>query len=184
MEPLEIIQVDEDNRIVVYYDECSGSDDPREWGWGEQVLEMNYRYGYEVENPNGEELVHVFNEVYDRTADLEKAERAMRLWMYLTGEKRAVEFRDVRVYRDVYNYLVIGETTEQIDGFMDVFSRWMNGEVYLVCHEKREQFTNADETRELDIWDEVDCLGGNYLDHEYTAEDVAREHFGIESKEA
>lgn len=178
MYEVETIQIDEDNRIVVYYDE--GTEDPREWGWGEQVLEMNYRYGYEVENPEGEELVDVFNQVYDRTASMDKAERAMRLWMYLTGETRAVEFRDVRVYRDVYNYLVIGETTEQIDSFMGVFSTWMNGEVYLVVHEKREQWTNADETAEMDTWEWEDSLGGCYLDDEYTAIDVARDHFNLE----
>lgn len=181
MYEVETIPVDDDNRLVVYYDDSSG-DDPRDWGWGVSVLEMNYRYGYEVENPEGDEAVNVFNYVIDRTADDVKAERAMRLWMYLSGDTRAVEFRDVRVYRDVYNYLVFGEDSDQIDGFMDVFSRWKNGEIYLVVHQKREQWTNADETEEMDTWEWEDSIGGCYLDDEYTAEVVAREYFDIEMK--
>lgn len=178
MHEVETIQIDEDNRIVVYYDECS--EDPRLWGWHVDVREMNWRYGYEVENDDYDEAVIVFNEVYDRTASIDKAERAMRLWMYLEEDERAVKLVDVRVYRDVYNYLVLGETTEQIDSFMDVFSKWMNGEVYIVCHEEREKWTNADGTLEMDTWELEDSLGGCYLDDKYTALDVARENFNLE----
>lgn len=180
MYEVETIQIDEDNRIVVYYDEAS--EDPRNWGWDVEVYELNYRYGYEADNSDGDPAVDVFNQVYDRTVDLDKAMRAMRLWMYLEDDTRAVKSVGVEVYRDTYNYLAFGESQDSIVSFMEVFSRWLQGEVYLLCHEQREQWTNADETREMDTWEPVDWLGGCYLDDEYTALDVAREHFDVEIK--
>lgn len=177
MYEVETIQIDDDNRLVVYVDEYT--DDPRGWGWGVKVNEMNYRYGYEVQNDDYDPAVSMFNEVYDRTADTGKALRAMQLWMKLEDDNRVAKFVDVRVYRDVYNYLVTGEDEDSIDGFMEVFSTWMNGEVYVVAHEKREHWTNADETAEMDTWEWEDSLGGCYLNDEYTALEVAREHFDL-----
>lgn len=177
MYEVETIQIDEDNRIVVYYDESS--EDPRDWGWDVQVYELNHRYGYAADNYDGEPALDMFNEVYDRTVDLDKAMRAMRLWMYLEDDTRVVKSVDVPVYRYTYNYLAFGESEEAIDSFMEVFSRWLQGEVYLLCHERREQWTNADETRKMDTWEVVDSLGGCYLDHEYTAEVAGREHFDL-----
>lgn len=178
MYEVETIQIDEDNRIVVHYDE--GSEDPREWGWDEKVYELNYRYGFEADNHDRDPVIDVFNQVYDRTADLDKAMRAMSLWMSLGDDTRVVRIVDVHVYRDTYNYLVIGESQDSIGSFMDVFSRWLQGEVYIVVHEKREQWTNADETAEMDTWEWEDSIGGCYLDDEYTAEVAARENFEIE----
>ena len=178
MYEVETIEIDEDNRLVVYYDE--DSEDPREWVCDVNVNEMNYQYGYEVRNDEYDPAVSMFNEIYDRTADTDKALRAMQLWMKLEEDERAAKLVDVRVGRDVYNYLVTGETTEQIDGFMEDFSTWMNGEVYIVVHQKREQWTNADETAEMDTWEPVDSLGGCYLDDNYTALDVARDYFDVE----
>lgn len=178
MYEVETIQIDEDNRLVVYYDE--GSEDPRNWGWDEKVYELNYRYGFEAANPDRDPVIDVFNQVYDRTANLDKAMRAMKLWMYLEGDTRVVSMVDVHVYRDTYNYLAIGESQDSIDSFMDVFSKWLQGEVYIVEHQKREQWTNADETQEMSTWEYVDALAGCYLDDEYTAIEVAREHFGVE----
>lgn len=177
MYEVETIQIDEDNRIVVYHDE--GTEDPRNWGWDVKVNEMNYRYGYEVQNDDYDPAVSMFNEIYDRKADTDKALRAMQLWMYLEGDERVARLVDVHVYRDTYNYLAIGESQDSIGSFMDVFSRWLQGEVYLLCHEQREQWTNADETREMDTWEPVDWLGGCYLDDVYAAEVAGREHFDL-----
>ena len=71
--------------------------------------------------------------------------------------------------------LEIGENI----GLYTAYAAWRRGDVFIVEHQKREQWTNADETAEMDTWEYADSLADCYLDDNYTALDVAREHFDV-----
>lgn len=184
---VETIQIDEDNRVVVRYDE--DGEDPREWGWGIELFEMNYGRGdyyvWLADNPDNDGAVSAFNTFNEAFGShWPKVRRGMELYMHISEDKRDFDVKVVHVWRDKHNYLVLSDpedisTPEQLDGFMDTYNRWRNGEVYSVHHERREQWTNADETDTMDTWEEVDSIHGVYLDHEYTALTCAREHFDL-----
>lgn len=57
-----------------------------------------------------------------------------------------------------------------------IIERWQDGEVYVVVLQRRETYTH-ESGRTLTVWEDIDALGGCYLDDDYTAQDVAAEHF-------
>ena len=62
---------------------------------------------------------------------------------------------------------------------------WRNGEVYGVVLERRAEWMRADNpTVTRYEWELIDGLWSNYLTDTYTALDVAREHFNIDTKES
>lgn len=179
MYEVETIQLDETNRLVVSYDDPT-DDDPRDWGWDVAVHELNYKYTIEAENVNGDEAVAMFNDVYDRTGDKAKALRAMQLWMVLVDDERYGDIHYISADRHEYQYIVLAEDKDTADAFMGVFARWTRGEVYNVAHETMVVWVNlADDTVQRKTWDIHDSIGGCYLDSEYTALDVARDHFNV-----
>lgn len=70
---------------------------------------------------------------------------------------------------------------EVIDQERETYRQWAEGEVYGVIHEKLETWVKADDPDETrDDWEEVDALWGCYLDDDYTALVVAKEHFDLD----
>lgn len=182
MYEVETIQIDDDNRLVVYVDECS--EDPREWGWEVELHDIDdYRMwrGWDKPEDPVAYAAHVAQyEVRSGRWSEEQRDRAIHIFKLWAGDDREFKVHEWRGYSrsDWATVLEIGENI----GLYDAYAAWRRGDVYIVEHQKREQFTNADETRELDIWEGVDSLGGCYLDDEYTAIDVARDNFDIEIK--
>ena len=122
----------------------------------------------------------MFNEIEARLGDHARVERALHLYKVYTDDKRAFKFVDIGVQRDRYTYLVVAEDLNQADALIDIYTSYLNGEVYTVAHEKRKRYVDINNHEDyIDNWEEVDALGGCYLDTEYTAEVVAREHFDI-----
>lgn len=180
MYEVETIQIDEDNRLVVYVDE--GTEDPREWGWEVEMHDIDdYRIWKGWERP-GDPVAYAAHvaqyEVRSRRWTEEQRDRAIHIFKLWAGDDREFKVHEWRGYSqsDWATVLEIGENI----GLYDAYAAWRRGDVFIVEHKKREQFTNADETRELDIWEYADSMGGCYLDDTYTAIDVAREHFDVE----
>lgn len=182
METVEIIEIDEDTRLKVVTDDCP--DDPRGWGWDVEFHAIdNYRIwrGWEhPEDPTAYAAWQYQQEVRAGRFTPEQRDRELKLYQSLTGDTRSFEIKEHRGYSqsDWATYLVIGEADAL--GLWETFDQWLKGDVYGIILEKREQFTNADETRELDIWEEDDSIWGNYLDDDYTARRVAVENGWIE----
>lgn len=57
------------------------------------------------------------------------------------------------------------------------YRQWTAGRVYTVDLERLDWIVNERTGNRRTSWEQVDSLGGNYLDSNYDAVDVAREHF-------
>lgn len=68
-----------------------------------------------------------------------------------------------------------------IDGMAKTYEQWLSGDVYGVILQRLTKWT-SEHGDVMETWEDVpDCaIWGNYLDDDYTALDVAREHFGVE----
>jgi hypothetical protein len=183
---IEYIEIDEDNRIAVYQDEWSQDDSPLDWGWGITFHEIGQygRYTYdEAENSEGDTAIRMYNGLVDNGFDRDQALRGMHLWMVASGDNRRHRIVTVNVYRDSYHYIVLYNPEDgDPDGFIRIYRQWMNGDVYMLVHEKRERWTATTRDDTMDTWDEVNNIGGNYLNDKYTAEMVARDHFDLPEK--
>ena len=180
MYEVETIEIDEDNRLVVYVDECT--DSPLGWGWDVEMHDIDdYRIWRGWETPKDPVAYAAYaaqQEVLRGRWTEEQRDRAIHIYKVLVGDTREFKVHEWRGYSqsDWATVLEIGENI----GLYTAYAAWRRGDVFLVVHEKREQWTNADETAEMDTWEPVDSLGGCYLDDTYTAEDVAREYFDVD----
>lgn len=186
MEPLETIEIDEDNRIVVYYDETA-SNPIEETGVPVEHYVTRAGYNSVSDTPTGE-----FSEAFARFNDaLDDPLSAMRRYLVIFhdwSEERAES--QVTVYHHTgYSqsdwaelFVIVPDTGYgTAEGWAKEWSAWAQGDVYGVVHEVRERWINAeDDTEEMSLWNQKDALWGNYLDQDYTALDVARENFGVE----
>ena len=179
MYEVETIEIDEDNRLVVFVDECA--DSPLDWGWDVEMHDIDdYRTwrGWErPEDPVAYAAYVAHQEVLRGRWTEEQRDRAIHIYKVWSGDDREFAVHQWRGYSqsDWATVLEIGENI----GLYTAYAAWRRGDVFIVVHEKREQWTNADETAEMDTWEPVDSLGGCYLDDTYTAEDVAQDHFGL-----
>lgn len=181
---VETIQVDEDNRLVVYVDDCT--EDPREWGWGGEMHDIDdYRMWRGWEHPDEgtvEYAAHVAHyNVRARRWTTEQRDRAIHIFKVWAGDDREFKVHEWRGYSqsDWATVLEIGENI----GLYETYAAWRRGDVFSVEHQKREQWANADERAEMDTWEYADSLCGCYLNDEYTALDVARENFDLDIPE-
>lgn len=180
MYEVETIQIDDDNRLVVYVDEFT--DDPREWGWEVELHDIDdYRMWRGWEQPDEGTVVYAAHvahyNVRARRWTEEQRDRAIHIYKLWAGDEREFKVHEWRGYSksDWATVLEIGENI----GLYETYAAWRRGDVFIVEHQKREQWTNADETAEMDTWEEVDSLSGCYLDDVYTAEVIAREYFDL-----
>lgn len=180
MYEVETIEIDEDNRLVVYEDECT--DSPLDWGWDVEMHDIDdyriWRGWGRPEDPVAYAAYAAQQEVLRGRWTEEQRDRAIHIYKVLVGDTREFKVHEWRGYSqsDWATVLEIGENI----GLYTAYAAWRRGDVFLVVHEKREQWTNADETAEMDTWEPVDSLGGCYLDDNYTALDVAREYFDVD----
>ena len=180
MYEVETIEIDEDNRLVVYVVECT--DSPLDWGWDVEMHDIDdyriWRVWERPEDPVAYAACVAQQEVRARRWTEEQRDRAIHIYKVWAGDDREFAVHQWQGYSqsDWATVLEIGENI----GLYTAYAAWRRGDVFLVVHEKREQWTNADETAEMDTWEPVDSIGGNYLDDEYTAIDVAREYFDVE----
>ena len=180
MYEVETIEIDEDNRLVVYVDECT--DSPLDWGWDVEMHDIDdYRMwrGWEQPEDPVAYAAHIAQlQVRARRWTEEQRDRAIHIYKLWAGDDREFAVHQWRGYSqsDWATVLEIGENI----GLYTAYAAWRRGDVFIVEHQKREQWTNADETAEMDTWEYADSLCGCYLDDEYTALDVAREHFDVD----
>lgn len=178
MYEVETIQLDETNRLVVSYDDDVSGNDPRTWGWGIELHDIdNYRMWRGWDKPEND-LANFAREMhyrFGRAGQPEKRDRAIHLYKVLTEDTREFKVHEWRGYSQS-DWATVLEIGDEI-GLYNAYASWRRGGVYIVEHQKREQWTNADETAEMYTWEYVDSLGGCYLDDEYTALDVAKDHF-------
>ena len=76
----------------------------------------------------------------------------------------------------------LAKQAEVIAGEQETYRQWAEGEVFGVILERKRHFTKIYDDgsgAEGDEWDEVDSIWGCYLDRNYTAIDVALEHFDL-----
>ena len=180
MYEVETIEIDEDNRLVVYVDECT--DSPLDWGWDVEMHDIDdYRIwrGWEQPEDPVAYAAHIAQlRVRSGHWTEEQRDRAIHIYKVWAGDDREFAVHQWRGYSqsDWATVLEIGENI----GLYTAYAAWRRGDVFIVEHQKREQWTNADETAEMDTWEYADSLCGCYLDDEYTALDVAREHFDVD----
>lgn len=183
MEPLEIIQVDENNRLVVVYDDIAES--PEEWTSVEFYDIDDYRIWRGWETPQEGTVAYAAcvaqYMVRGKRWTKDQRDRAIHIFKLFAGDDREFKIHDWRGYSrsDWATVLEIGEDI----GEYVTYAAWRRGDVYGVIHEKRQTWEHSEDDRELETWEHEDSLWGCYLDQEYTALVVASEHFDVEIKE-
>ena len=180
MYEVETIQIDDDNRLVVYVDE--GTESPLDWGWDVEMHDIDdYRMWRGWEQPDEGTVAYAAHVaqcmVRARRWTEEQRDRAIHIFKLWAGDDREFAVHEWSGYSksDWATVLEIGENI----GLYESYAAWRRGDVFIVEHQKREHWTNADETAEMDTWEGVDSICGCYLTDEYTALDVAREHFDV-----
>lgn len=181
MYEVETIQIDEDNRLVVYVDE--DTEDPREWGWGVEMHDIDdYRIWKGWEQPEDPVAYAAHVAQYNVRARLwteEQRDRAIHIFKVWAGDDREFKVHEWRGYSQS-DWATVLEVGENI-GLYDAYAAWRRGDVFIVEHQQRVRlFTEDGEPYDMDDWEYVDSLGGCYLDDVYTAEAVGREHFEFE----
>lgn len=185
MYEVETIQIDDDNRLVVYVDEFS--DSPLDWGWDVEIHDIdNYNIWRGWGTPDDSVAYAAYNaqqKVRNREWTEEQRDRAIHIFKLWAGDTREFKIHDWTGYSksDWATVLEIGEDI----GLYASYAAWRRGDVFIVKHQKRLEYVrrNGDEFFYEDIheeWEGVDSLAGCYLDDKYTALDVAREHFDVE----
>lgn len=76
----------------------------------------------------------------------------------------------------------LAKQAEVIESERATYQQWADGEVYGVIFERAVEWKTLDGSAMMTTWEEVDSVWGCYLDDEYTAEQVARENFGVGAK--
>lgn len=78
----------------------------------------------------------------------------------------------------------LAKQAEIIEQEREVYRQWADGEVYGVILERQHGYTRDDDPSiGFNSWDEEESLSGCYLDDEYTAQQVALEHFDLTDDE-
>ena len=181
MYEVETIQIDDDNRLVVYVDECA--DDPQGWGWEVELHDIDdYRMWRGWEHPDEGTVAYAAHvahyNVRARRWTEEQRDRAIHIFKVWAGDAREFKVHEWRGYSqsDWATVLEIGENI----GLYETYAAWRRGDVFIVEHQQRVRlYTEDGEPYDEDDWTEVDSLCGCYLDDDYTAEVVAREHFDL-----
>jgi hypothetical protein len=74
----------------------------------------------------------------------------------------------------------VAREREVITSERAVYQTWCDGEIYVVRLERLETWAKVGDTDDTQyLWEHVEALGGCYLYDQYTAEEVAREHFTL-----
>ena len=182
MYEVETIEIDDDNRLVVYVDE--GTESPLDLGWDVEMHDIDdYRIWRGWEHPEDPVAYAAYVAQYavrTRRWTEEQRDRAIHIFKLWAGDDRKFKVHEWRGYSES-DWATVLEIGEEL-GLYESYAAWRRGDVFIVEHQKQEHWTNADETAEMDTWEAVDSLCGCYLDDDYTALDVAREHFDVEIK--
>lgn len=178
MSIIETIQIDEDNRITVEVDQWS--DSPLDWGWDVEMHDIDNYRTWAFGETSDCTIAQVAGELHARLGkDNAKTERALRLYLHLIGDECEVAVHDFAGHSKSHWATVLEIGNDGSMGLYTAYAAWRRGDVYIVTHEKREQWTNSTETAEMDTWEYFDSIGGCYLDDEYTALTVASEYFDL-----
>lgn len=200
---LETYEVSPTERVVVSYDLDASSDSPRDWQEGISVHRINLNTRYHAPSPgddsHGSQLEEIFEAVgreswnsgYQPSDEITAAvtkhfERAGipfviaehnsdRDWVgtfiwYL--EQKVLD--ENRALDPDYDGIAL------LNGCVDTYRQWANGEVYNLDFQKLHTWTNdADPDDKRSTWETEESLGGNYIDPHNEAEvlSVAHDHF-------
>lgn len=176
---VDIINVDENNRLVVVYDELA--ENPEEWLVEEFYDIDDYRIWKGWEHPEDPVAyaAHVAQyKVRSQRWSEEQRDRAIHIFKLWAGDDREFKVHEWRGYSQS-DWATVLEIGEYIGGY-DTYAAWRRGDVYGVIHEKSQTWKHSEDDREIVTWEHEGSLWGSYLDDEYTALDVAREHFDVE----
>ncbi len=184
MYEVETIEIDEDNRLVVYVDECT--DSPLDWACDVEMHDIDdYRIwrGWEQPEDPVAYAAHIAQlRVRSGHWTEEQRDRAIHIYKVWAGDDREFAVHQWRGYSqsDWATVLEIGENI----GLYASYAAWRRGDVFIVEHQKRLEYVLkvGDDIIHEDVheeWEYADSLAGCYLNDEYTALDVAREHFDV-----
>lgn len=188
----DIIQINEDTRIVVKYDQ--DAEDPRNWDPGVSVhpIRTNARYHRIDAGTNSHE--HQLDEIIEHVPEMQRDDALARHFERAKLPFRIVSMMSGRDWIGDYVWYAEPETVAEnmelaplwngldlVDGCIEQYRAYLDGEVYGVILEKRVTWQRADDpdvTQET--WEHEDSVWGCYLDGDYTALTVAADHFGIQ----
>lgn len=176
MDEVETIYFGEDDRVVVYYDDIT--EDPHEWGWGVTAHKIDRGYDWVIYETGDSEIARMFNALVEYGLNTEQVKRALHIYNVWLGNDTVVEFHDVHQGRDRFTLLCEGGNTAEIKSFVEVYTAYLNGEVYMLEHQKRKTWTGEDEDDTMDTWEHEDVIYGVYhLNESY--EELARQYFDL-----
>lgn len=187
-EPVETLQIDADNRVVVTQDPDAES--PIGWGWIGIVQVRGGRFSGDLSEDMGSPELQAVADRIKRAreeceyfmpnatdADVDRAGmRAARRAGY-----DAVQVMLGSVYCSEYVVFVESPGYGSASGAVDEIQQWLDGDVYTLTHERRHVWRD-DNGDELHTWDHVESIGGFYGLETYDGDAVAAEalcHFDL-----
>lgn len=198
MNPVDIIQVDDDTRVAVYPD--PDAENPRSWQEGISVHALRRKGGYNAPDAGTNSHGAALDEILDGASSsqvegaialhFQRANLPHRITASEAGE--FVWYLEPETVAENLALAPLWNGLDLLDGVIAEYEQWANGEVYIVAVEKRTRWARLDQNGEpvfiadadiipitLTTWEEVELIGGCYLDDDYTARQVAAEHFDI-----
>lgn len=190
----EYIELTPTSRLAVRQDEFA--EDPRGWVPSVDVLRYNTpRYNSSADDLGDCKTIlgTVFTVVYGNTGDDDLALKVALRYKSVFNIWEDIETRTLQGYSQgdwVDAVAVAPHGYGTAAGHLDEYNAWLWGDVSEVMLERKTRWIREDtacdpftEEVELHTWEYADAIGGSYLDHEYTAADVALEHFPLTEEE-
>lgn len=184
MNPVDIIQVDDDTRVAVYPD--PDAENPRSWQEGISVHALHRRHRYIPPDAGTDSHGAALDRILDGASTshvedaialhFQRANLPHRITASEAGE--FVWYLEPETVAENLALAPLWSPLDLLDAAIAEYEQWANGEVYTVTLEKRVGWTRADDPEiSRETWEVADMISGCFLDGGYTALDVAAEHF-------
>lgn len=183
MSVIETVYIGERERVVVSHDEYAS--DPREDDTGIVMFPVRLNKNYRTFLPGSPYdatwlLLEHLSEQYDHNSD--EFVEAVGTFFNRLGIDHIT--RQFDVYRDHYGTYIMYGLTKDIRGdnlvaHAQELDAYINGSVYILKYEQKNSYASmADPDRVIEVWDEVEAVGGVYMD-EFTIDNVSGYFDGI-----
>lgn len=206
---IETYEVSPTERIVVSYDLDASSDSPRDWQENISVHRINLNTRYHAPSPgtdsHGDQLEEILENVGaeshsggyvmsdEITAAVVKHFERAGLPFIIAEHSADRDWVGVFIWywepEDFAENVKLSpgfDGLEYLDGCIETYRQWANGEVYNLDFQKLHTWTDdADPDNKRSTWDTEDSVGGCYLDPNDEDEvlTLAREHFAMTEKD-
>ena len=197
-DPVEMIPIDDDTRLVVYYDpDVTNPLDDHVEGVSVHTLTVNriFRSAPPAgDDSHGDAIDTIIDALWRSDDDVSAAlathfaraglpHRIVDMTTDRDWVGRFVWYLEPETVAENQALAPLWTGLDYLDGVIAEYEQWARGEVYIVQLQKRVVWRRVDAPEDRETWEVSDSIGKCYLNETDTAVDVAREHFDIDIPE-